>query len=343
MIEDTSREIEIITHDYCFQHEPGIHHPENSQRLYKIIDHLLSKNYSINREIKPATKDDILKIHTSQLFDNVKISEEKFTMFTMDTSSNEYTYKAAMIAAGAAIHAVKECSASKTLLAAVRPPGHHATQNSIMGFCYFNNAAIAVQTALDNGYQRVAIVDFDNHYGNGSADIFSNNPNVLYISSHADPRISFPGTGFLNEVGKGDGAGFNVAIPLGTRTNDNEILFIYENAVKPILMSFKPEILIVSAGFDGYFDDPIGILGFTEKTFTYFGSFIGTVASDLRIPVVNLLEGGYNIEKQPYLVENYISGLTKKNSYTVENIETTQRILDLFTGIRMIHDKYWEF
>lgn len=343
MKEDYTRDIEILTHDYCFQHEPGVDHPENSQRLYKIVDHLLEKGYLINREIIPATKEDILKIHSDRMFDNVKTSEEKFTMFTMDTSSNEFTYKAAMIAAGAAIHAVKESSKTKSFLAAVRPPGHHATKNTVMGFCYFNNAAIAAQYALENGYQRVAMIDFDNHYGNGSADIFNDNPNVLYISSHADPRISFPGTGYLNEIGEGDGAGFNVAIPLGPRTNDNEITYIYEKAVRPILLNFKPEILIVSAGFDGYIDDPIGILGFSEEAFSYFGSFINSIALEFGIPIINLLEGGYNIERQPYLVENYLIGLKKEMSLSGNFNEITQRTKDLFSGIRMIHNKYWEF
>ncbi|MCP4684389.1 MAG: histone deacetylase [bacterium] len=190
-----------------------------------------------------------------------------------------------------------------------RPPGHHAGREQAMGFCLVNHVAVAAQYALDRfGVDRVAIVDFDVHHGNGTQDLFYDRANVLYLSSHQHPL--YPGTGLRTERGADGGEGFTVNYPLAVGTADSEFISLFENEVAPSLRQFHPDIVLVSAGFDGHALDPLGGLDLTGVGFNSVGRILRETAEDVcKGRVVSIMEGGYNPEANRESICNYIKGI----------------------------------
>ncbi|MHA1226382.1 MAG: histone deacetylase family protein [Candidatus Hodarchaeales archaeon] len=295
------------------KHSNGNYHPESPERLEILEKWILSQNNpNITMQFldQVATKEEILSVHTLNHYNLIKRTKDVdgFFHFDLDTAANEHTFKAALQAVHVGTVALEQSTINKSAFALVRPPGHHATRTSPMGFCIFNNIAIASQLGLnDKKFSRIAIIDIDHHFGNGTAYIHEENPSILYLSTHASPRISYPGCGFVDEIGKKDGRGFNIPIPLDWRASENDILYIFEEIFSPILSQFKPDIMAVSVGFDSYEKDPIGVLGVTETGFTSLGSVIKNLSKDLKIPVAHFLEGGYNLAMLPSLLEYYIT------------------------------------
>ncbi|GAG83849.1 unnamed protein product, partial [marine sediment metagenome] len=242
--------------------------------------------------------------------------------------------------------AIIESTREKSIFALVRPPGHHATRTSPGGFCIFNNIAIAAELAIQqNHYNRVAIIDFDHHFGNGTAYIHERNPNVLYISTHASPQISFPGCGWVDEIGKDDGQGYNISIPLSYRSSDNDLRLAFNEILLPILFQYKPQFLAISAGFDAYEKDPIGVLGVTTEGFSIIGAYIKHIASELNIPFANYLEGGYNIEMLPKLVSSYIEPLiqNEKEYYDINQpLNPNSQTISTIDQAKKLLKDYWE-
>ncbi|MHA1976067.1 MAG: histone deacetylase family protein [Candidatus Hodarchaeales archaeon] len=305
--------IRFISNALAKKHSNGKFHPESPQRIEMIENWVtthLSDSISFEISDKMANKDDILSVHTDDhhsLIEKTKNYEGHF-YFDADTAANSYSYEAAMQAAQIGIQAVLESSLDTHVFCLVRPPGHHATQHSPGGFCIFNNIAVGSQVALNKKkYRRIAILDFDHHFGNGTAYINESNPNILYISTHADPRISYPGCGFSDEIGFGEGRGFNVPIPLGYRASEADLKLCFDTLINPIIYQFKPDFLAISAGFDAFERDPIGVLGVTVGGFSYIGKILKEITDDLKIPHAHFLEGGYNINLLPELVSAYIS------------------------------------
>ena len=332
------------------KHSNGTFHPESAQRIEVIESWLSSQNnpnITFEYSNKEASREDVEIIHSSNYYDLIKKTQgiEQYFRFDADTSANSYTYKAAIQAVEIGKIAMTQSNTSKSTFALVRPPGHHATQTSPMGFCIFNNIAIATQFALNNNFfKRIAIIDFDQHFGNGTAYIHERNPSILYISTHADPRMAYPGSGFVEEIGKGDGRGFNVCIPLGYHATEVDINLAFQRILTPIILQFKPEVLAISAGFDGYERDPIGILGISSEGFGLIGQIINNIALDLNIPVAHFLEGGYNIKMLPLLVSSYVqSFFSTENNKDIEKIEQAQdqTILTLKKAQTLLKD-YWE-
>jgi acetoin utilization deacetylase AcuC-like enzyme len=214
------------------------------------------------------------------------------------------SYKAALYAAGGSIAAVKavvnrDVSCAYAL---VRPPGHHATNYNAMGFCIFNNIAIAANYALKTyKMERILIIDFDVHHGNGTQEAFAHNPYVLYISMHQYPL--FPGTGHLNEVGQGIGTGTAINIPLSAGYGDNEYRWVFDEIVVPATRRFKPEIILVSAGYDGHWADEMSNMRLTLDGYYYMTRIIQQLADELcGGRIVFCLEGGYNLQVLSYAV-----------------------------------------
>ncbi len=284
--------------------------------IEKWVNSNLSDTISFEISDKMAEKADILSVHTEDyhtLVEKTKNYEGHF-YFDADTAANRYSYEAAMQAVQIGTQAIFESTKNSSVFCLVRPPGHHATQHTPQGFCIFNNIAVASQIALNKKkYQRIAILDFDHHFGNGTAYITEANPNILYISTHADPRISYPGCGFSDEIGIGEGRGYNVPIPLGYRASEADLELCFDEIITPIITQFKPEFLAISAGFDAYERDPIGVMGVTTDGFAYIGSKIKEITNTLNIPCAHYLEGGYNINLLPELVSAYISPFIKEN------------------------------
>lgn len=181
-----------------------------------------------------------------------------------------------------------------TALALVRPPGHHATPRQAMGFCYINNVAIAARYGQRRGRQRVAILDFDVHHGNGTQDTFWEDGSVFFCSLHEDPRTQYPGSGYSHERGEGKGLGATLNLPFVTGTSGGHYVRALEERAAPAVEAFRPELLLVSAGFDGHRKDPLGGLHLSGADFARMGEIIAGLASRLMAPVLLVLEGGYD-------------------------------------------------
>src|SRR6185436_12656112 len=217
--------------------------------------------------------------------------------FDPDTQAGPHSYAAALKAAGAVTDAVDRVLDGRLdrALCLVRPPGHHAEADRAMGFCLFNNVAVAAAHALSRGLSRVAIIDFDVHHGNGTQAIFERDPRVLYVSSHAFPF--YPGTGSLDEIGEGPGHDFTVNLPLPEAMGDGEYVRIYREVVLPIGRAFDPQLVLVSAGFDPYAGDPLAPMRVTEAGFAVLAQLCLDVAGGAaQGKAVFALEGGYELE-----------------------------------------------
>lgn len=227
-----------------------------------------------------------------------EISRRGGGLLDADTYTNEFSYDAAVYAAGGLIdltHAVVD-GLFDNGFALVRPPGHHATPIRAMGFCLFSTIAIAARAArYDRGLERVAVIDFDVHHGNGTQDVLIEDPTVLFISSHQYPF--YPGTGGLHEIGKGEARGATINIPLDVGVGDQGFKRLYGEAVFPVLRRFQPQLILVSAGFDAHWDDPLANIGLTLTGYRWLCQGLIELATELcKGRIVFLLEGGYNLE-----------------------------------------------
>ncbi|MSP92816.1 MAG: histone deacetylase [Myxococcales bacterium] len=290
----------IVIDPECLLHEPGVGHPESPERLQSIFRVL---GRSRVRDLQPtvlpgrlASEAEILRVHTPAHLLRIQATAGHHVKLDADTIASPRSYDAALRAAGCTLAAVEAVVRGDidNAFALVRPPGHHAEPDRAMGFCLFNNVAIAARHArLALGLQRVAIVDFDVHHGNGTQRVFWTDPSVLYVSTHQAPF--FPGTGDASEVGEGLGAGRTVNIPLRAGHGDAEYDAIYGALVPRILEHFRPQLLLVSAGFDIGGSDPLGGMAVTIEGFQRIAAHLVN-AADLYCSgrLVMTLEGGYS-------------------------------------------------
>ncbi|OGW26722.1 MAG: acetoin utilization protein, partial [Nitrospirae bacterium GWC2_42_7] len=242
--------------------------------------------------IKPrrADREDILKVHTSAYFDKII----KFTgYFDADTFVSGISVEAALFAAGAVIEAIAECKKGRIdrAFCSLRPPGHHAEANKAMGFCIFNNVAVGARYAQSKGYKKVFIIDFDVHHGNGTQHIFEEDDTVYYFSTHQYPH--YPGTGADSEKGKGKGSGFTYNIPMHYGAGDKDFFTAYQDILPGLVRNFKPDIMLVSAGYDLHAKDPLAGLRVTNEGIRNIVR--GILSSSENIPCIFSLEGGYNL------------------------------------------------
>jgi acetoin utilization deacetylase AcuC-like enzyme len=191
---------------------------------------------------------------------------------------------------------------------ALRPPGHHAEQARAMGFCFFNNVAVGARYLQEKfGLQRIAIVDWDVHHGNGTQHLFEADPTVLYISLHEDPAHCYPGTGLKNEKGTGAGYGFTLNYPFPPRSGDFEYMQVIESEIIPALTDFKPDFLLISAGFDAHADDPLAHMRLSREGYIRMGQALATFAQEsCQNRLITVLEGGYNLEVLADCVEDHL-------------------------------------
>jgi acetoin utilization deacetylase AcuC-like enzyme len=250
------------------------------------------------RDPRPATDDEILRVHDREHLTSIRGTAGRAVALDADTFTSPDSYDVACLAAGAAVSAVDHVldgGPGTRAMALVRPPGHHAERNRAMGFCFFNNAAIAAAHARARGLARVAVVDFDVHHGNGTQWMFYDDPSMLYISSHQFPY--YPGTGAADEIGTGPGRGFTVNLPLAAGATDADYDRVYSAVATPILLNYQPEMIVVSAGFDAYKDDPLAAMRLEAGYFGILTARLATIAnacSGGRLVLVT--EGGYDLQ-----------------------------------------------
>ncbi len=271
---------------------PG--HPERVERAH-VFDAVATDWRARGTQVvepSSATKTDIERAHAASLVGEIEASAGHAVMLDGDTFTSPETYAIALLAAGAAIQGAQHAVDSNEIaLALVRPPGHHAERARAMGFCFFNNVAIAAAAMLARGLTRIAIVDIDVHHGNGTQDIFYNDPRVLYISTHQYPF--YPGTGAAHETGAGEGRGFTANVPMEAGCGDADYQLVYGTIVAPLLQAFDPELTIVSAGFDAHERDPLASMRLTTGGYREVIHQISAACGSRALAVVT--EGGYDL------------------------------------------------
>ena len=291
----------VVSDSQYLKHFAGRAHPERPQRIEVMNQMADSMRRAGLHHLAPraATRDEIALCHGREYIEMVERTAtlERYD-FDPDTHTSRETFATAMLAAGGVLTAVEAVAdgAADNAFAIVRPPGHHALANRAMGFCFFNNVAIAAQWLLKaRGLKRVLIVDWDLHHGNGTQDIFYESPEVLYVSMHQFPH--YPGTGSLHEIGYGAGMGFTVNAPMPAEFGDPEYLRVFDRLVMPIARNFNPEFILISAGFDCHFRDPMGQMRVTEAGFAAMARRVKRLAAECcGGKMVAALEGGYDLE-----------------------------------------------
>lgn len=287
----------IYASETCLKHNTGPDHPESTQRYQAVLDALATVTWTHQIPDRVATVDDVLLVHSAHYHDLVRIDIEEFRdcLRTGDTAISEDSYEVVMAALGGVLQAGDEVMSGtlRNAFCAVRPPGHHATRDRGMGFCIFNhNAILARYLQKEHGINRVAILDWDVHHGNGTQDIFYESGDVLYVSSHQEGV--FPCTGSAEETGKGEGAGTTLNFPLPLGTEDPAMIRVWEKALRAV-ETFAPEVIILSAGFDAAKEDPMADLLISIEGFATLTRMVKEAAD--RIcggKLVSVLEGGYD-------------------------------------------------
>jgi acetoin utilization deacetylase AcuC-like enzyme len=290
--------VAIYTHPHCLEHDPGPGHPESPARLKAVLEALDDPEFALLDRIEAprATRAQLARVHRADFVDDILAGapERGWHRLDADTLMSPGSAEAALRAAGAVCAAVDGAIAgwNRRAFCAVRPPGHHATPSSAMGFCLFNNVAVGAAHAIAaHGLQRVAVVDFDVHHGNGTQDIFWSDPRVLYASSHQWPL--YPGTGARDETGA---AGNVVNAPLPPGAGSAEFRRACEEVIVPALEAFGPQLVMISAGFDAHRLDPLASLALDAADYAWITRRLVDLAQrHARGRVVSSLEGGYSL------------------------------------------------
>jgi len=295
-----------LVHNEEFQkHLTPESHPESPQRLAAINEALhrseLLQEIPVLEPVM-AQVEDLTSVHKSYYIEELEKKADEaarrndILRLDSDTWMSPASYTTAKLAAGAGLEAVKSVlkGAYSRSFVIVRPPGHHALADSQMGFCLFNNVAIAARHAQKQfGLKRVMVIDWDVHHGNGTQDMFYDDPSVLFVSFHQFPFWP-PDIGWYTEDGNGEGKGYNVNIPLPAGTGDRGYLAAWDAIVKPLCLEYKPELLFLSAGYDAHQADPLGQQQISTRGYFMLTSRLSELAETLHCPVVGFLEGGYN-------------------------------------------------
>lgn len=289
------RKVGYIYDDIYLKHDTGKGHPESPDRLVSINDHIESlKKYLITIPPIRASVKEISLVHDTYYPQEIMdFCSAGGGYLDPDTHVGVDSYDAAVMAVGAGLEAINRIKSGEVerVFCSVRPPGHHAEHSKAMGFCLFNNIAITARYAQKNGYNRVFIVDFDAHHGNGTQNAFYEDDTVFYFSTHQYPF--YPGTGSREERGKGKGYGYTYNVPLPAGSGDEKFIDIYSNTLPNLVREFKPDIILVSAGYDLHQDDPLTYLNVSTQG---IGKIVESILMSADVPSVFMLEGGYNLE-----------------------------------------------
>ena len=305
----------FVFHEEFLQHDTGVRHPERADRLINIVDNLtrtglLQKLNIINPDL--AKLKWIEKIHSTEYIHSVKKAcELGYSNLDSDTGICSKSYRIALLAAGGILAAADTIMKGTitNCFCAVRPPGHHAEKHRAMGFCLFNNVAITAKY-LQQQYslRKILIIDWDVHHGNGTQNAFYEDPTVFYFSIHQSPH--YPGTGLINETGAGEGEGFTMNVPLTSGQRDEDYINIFHSKLSPAVEKFKPDLILISAGFDAHQDDHLSGMLLSENGFSELTKIVVDLANKFcGGRIISILEGGYNLEKLASSVAAHIKVL----------------------------------
>lgn len=305
-------------------------HPERPERLI---------SFGEIEQSEIGNGEEYLKlIYDENYIEEIKNASKQEINLDEDTYANRKSYEVACYAVGAAIKAAKQND-----FALIRPPGHHATANRAMGFCLFNNIAIACKWLNERG-KKVFVVDFDGHHGNGTQEIFYNTDKVLYLSIHQYP--AYPGTGWFNEIGEGKGKYFTINIPMPPYGSDDIFIETLSKIIPVIREQYKPDIVAVSAGFDGHKDDPLLQLNLITNSYYEVGKLL---SSNFR-NIFACLEGGYNIKVLPHCVSAFLMGINNQKAKlefneqrTISAANVQREFENRMKSLRLSLDGYWGF
>ncbi len=335
----------LLYDERMLAHEAGPGHPERPQRLEAVCRELQRAPLGHVRwsEPQPADRTHLERIHHPVYLVRLEALRGTSARLDPDTAVSEGSVEAAYLAAGAAVDAVEAVvsGAAPSAFALVRPPGHHAEADRAMGFCLLNNIAVAAAHARTKlGCRRVLLVDWDVHHGNGTQHAFFDRADVLYFSSHRYPF--YPGSGTVGEVGRDEGEGFTVNVPLPPGLDDADFIAVYRELLLPIADGFRPDLVLVSAGFDAHADDPLGGMNVTEEGFATVCRLVKEIAdrhADGRLALI--LEGGYDLGALARSVRACVEVLGGQAPGPVEDGSPDARIVEVLQEVRDVHRRYW--
>lgn len=338
----------VVTDPLYIKHDPGMGHPESPDRLraiYSLIEEegILKKCTAVAP--RPATEEEICRVHAQEYYRRITECDGRSVMLDPDTATSPDSFKAAELAAGGCLALTEQVldGGVECGYALVRPPGHHAERSRAMGFCLFNNVAIAAEQALAKlGCKKVLIVDWDLHHGNGTMHSFYDRKDVLYFSTHQYPY--YPGTGALQDVGTGDGEGFTVNVPLSWGMGDVEFRGIFRQILAPVLEQYAPDLILVSTGFDTYHADPLGGMKMTAAGYGMLTAELMVMASgSAQGRLVLMLEGGYHLEGLSQGVGfclKAMQGVWSPDTATSGDAGQAQPIID---AVKKVQSRFWKF
>lgn len=334
----------VFYHPTFLLHLTGSSHPERPERLI-VIRNYLEKEAILSQvkelEPRPATVQELERVHTKEHIVRVReLAKGDGGFLDSDTVVSYFSYDAALLAAGAAICAIEEVLKGNDAFCLVRPPGHHATSDNAMGFCLFNNLAVAAAYALEEKkLSKILIVDWDAHHGNGLQEIFYSDPRVLYTSLHQSPL--YPGTGAISELGSGKGAGFNINIPFPPLTGETAYLQAFEEIILPAARSYAPELIMIASGYDAHFSDPLASLLLQAKTYS---RLVAILKEEFKLPFVVSLEGGYDLHALAFSAAATIAELASLPIHFEEEPgpqEETMLARKVVEAVKEVHLAYW--
>ncbi len=337
--------VAVVRDERFLVHNTGLAHPERPGRL-KAVYRMLDKDFAdglISIEPELATLEQLELVHTPGYIRKIlRTAEREFTNLAPDTPVSSQSYLAAFLAVGGCIKGLQALLSGRcdVCFALTRPPGHHALPDRAGGFCIFNNIGISARYAMErHGFQRVLILDWDIHHGNGIQELFYAQREVLYISSHNTNW--YPHTGDWHETGAGAGLGYTVNVPLPKDIGDDDLIYVYGTLLHPVLRKFKPELILIAAGFDGHHRDPIGRTQLTERSYRQLTELLIELRDAVRSPPILLvLEGGYDVASLAACVREVLDALSFKGRRSKVIAPVTPTGKELAEKVYGIHSQY---
>jgi len=335
----------VVFSEELKRHDTGSGHPESPTRIDAVVRALADASLEGKlSQLAPraADKEEILLVHWDRLYREIadSASHDK-TLLDADTIASRDTFELAHLATGTVLTAIEEVMEGNVAnaFAFPRPPGHHAKPDKAMGFCVFNHVAIAAKFAQQRfQLKKILVIDFDVHHGNGTQKAFYTSPEVLYISTHQWPH--YPGTGALAECGKDEGEGFTLNVPMSPGMGDRELARVFSELVIPVGLEFEPELILVSAGFDGHADDPLGGMDITRGGYARISHEIVRLAETVCSGrVVFALEGGYDVVALERSIVSTLASMTGERP-EAQNVDNAAE--ELVTEVRNTHARYWK-